>query len=169
MVAFRRGRNLRDELVHKKSRKVVYGGKVKGQENCGKGCVICKRVYSGNGLIMGDNKECYYDRSIGCKSHNVVYGIWCAGCQKVIYVGETGGSLYARAQNHLSSIRSINPSVDLPVRRHFVTTEHSLDDLRVVGLERVWQESVDYRRVRERRWMSLMGTDRNGGLNVRSG
>ena len=129
--------------------------------------MICKRVYSGNG--KGREKKSYYDRSIGCKSHNVVYGIWCEGCRKVVYVGETGVSLYARAQNHLSSIRSVNPSVGLPVRRHFMTQEHSLDDLRVVGLERVWKGSVDYRRARERRWMSLMGTDGNGGLNVRSG
>ena len=56
LVAFRRGTNLRDELVHKKSRQVVYGGKFKGQENCGKGCVICKRVYSGNGLVGGKKK-----------------------------------------------------------------------------------------------------------------
>ena len=168
LVAFRRGANLRDDLVHKKTRRVVYGGKRQGQENCGKECVLCKRMFSGDGRVMGDQKECYYDRTIGCKSHNVVYGIWCGECQKVVYVGETGGSIYARVQNHMSSIRSTNPGVDLPVRRHFLSEEHSLDDLRVVGLERVWRASVNYRRVRESRWMKLLGTDKNGGLNVRS-
>ena len=169
LVAFRRGTNLRDDLVHRKTRRVMKGVILQGQENCRKECVLCKRMYSGDGRVMGSQKECSYDKTIGCRSRNVVYGLWCGKCRKVVYVGETGGGIYARVQNHLSSIRTATPAVDLPVRRHFVTPGHSVEDLQVVGLERVWKESVDYRRVREGRWMKLLGTDRDGGLNVRSG
>ena len=122
-------------------------------------------------MVQGGHKKmCYYDVTVGCKSCNVIYGIWCEICQEVIYVGETGGPIYARVQNHLSSIRSTNPPVDLPVRRHFLEPGHTIDDLRVVGLERVWRSEVDYRRAREMRWMRLLGTaNAVGGLNVRSG
>ena len=168
LVAFRRGRNLRDDLVHRKTRRAVCGEGRQGQENCGKNCVMCNRMYSGNGRVMGDTRECFYDRTIGCRSQNVVYGIWCDTCEKVVYVGETGGSIYTRVQNRLSSIRSASLAVELPVGRHFKSSDHSLDGLKVVGLERVWKENVDYRRVRESRWMQLLGTDKCGGLNVRS-
>ena len=59
--------------------------------------------------------------------------------------------------------------MDLPVRRHFLERGHAIDDLRVVGLERVWRSEVDYRRAREMRWMRLLGTaNAVGGLNVQS-
>ena len=111
-----------------------------------------------------------FDRTIGCRSVNVIYGIWCVYCKCVCYVGETGGCLYARIQNHLSSIRAISPATSLPVRRHFCSPGHSIDDLKVVGLERVWQQNVDYRRAREKRWMNLLGTQGAvSGLNKRFG
>ena len=170
LVAFRRGTNLRDQLVHRKTRRAIYGCQ-RVEEGCGKDCVICRRMYRGGGMVQGGHKKmCYYDVTVGCKSCNVIYGIWCEICQEVIYVGETGGPIYARVQNHLSSIRSTNPPVDLPVRRHFLEPGHTIDDLRVVGLERVWRSEVDYRRAREMRWMRLLGTaNAVGGLNVRSG
>ena len=125
LVAFRRGTNLRDQLVHKKTRRAVYGSR-RVEESCGKCCVICSRMYRGEGTVQGRHNRCFYDITIGCKSSNVIYGVWCDKCQEVVYVGETGGVIYARIQNHLSSIRSANPSVDLPVRRHFLAPDHSL-------------------------------------------
>ena len=119
-------------------------------------------------MVQGKTKRCFYDKTIGCKSCNIIYGIWCEKCQEIVYVGETGGVIYSRIQNHLSSIRSQNPAVDLPVRRHFLIQGHTIEDFRFVGLERVWQSNVDYRRAREMRWTRLLGTTvASGGLNVR--
>ena len=169
IVAYRRGRNLGDILVHAKTKRatVKERGKI---ENCGKNCVICRRMFTDADRIVGAQKHCIttYDRTIGCRSVNVVYGIWCGVCRCVCYVGETGGSVYTRTQNHLSSIRANNPAVVLPVRAHFHGPGHSIDDVFVVGLERVWRDSVEYRRVRERRWMNLLGTSgAEGRLNKR--
>ena len=72
-------------------------------------------------------------------------------------MGETGTSLYARIQNHLSSIRCNR--LELPVARHFSVDGHSVGDIRIVGLERVWKNDVFYRRQRETRWIQLLGTD----------
>ena len=84
--------------------------------------------------------------------------------------GRDRGLFVQRVQNHLSSIRAENPTVCLPVRNHFHSPLHSISDVRVVGLERVWSENVEYRRARERRWMNLLGTQGAvNGLNKRYG
>ena len=134
--------------------------------------MICQRTYVGDGKddekVMGPQGLCTFDRTIGCRSSNVIYGIWCAKCKIVCYVGETGDNLYARTQNHLSSIRAHSPAVCLPVRMHFREHNHSIDDAWVVGLERVWERNVEYRRARERRWIDLLGTGRSaGGVNTK--
>jgi len=172
MVACKRGRNLRDMLVHSKTRHTTSKREVESIENCGKGCVICKRMYAETERVTGAQAKCVttYDRTIGCRSVNVIYGIWCGVCRCVCYVGETGGCLYTRVQNHLSSIRASNPAVALPVRSHFCASGHSINDVRVIGLERVWRQNVEYRRARERRWMHLLGTNGAvGGMNKRYG
>ena len=173
MVAYRRGRNLKDMLVHSKTRGIISnrGTKERGRESCGKECVICRRMVTEDETIEGaQGRMTTYDKTIGCKSVNVIYGIWCGVCKRVCYVGETGGCLYTRVQNHLSSIRAIDPVVSLPVRSHFGAPGHGIGDVKVVGLERVWRRSVDYRRVRERRWMYLLGTQGTAdGLNKRYG
>ena len=172
MVAYKRGRNLRDMLVHRKTRQLTYKRDDRKAESCGKECVICRRIYGDSERVAGARDGCVttYDRTIGCKSANVIYGIWCDVCKYVCYVGETGGCLYTRVQNHLSSIRAVNPAVVLPVRSHFCAPGHNVSDVRVVGLERVWSQSVEYRRVRERRWMGLLGTNGTvGGFNKRCG
>ena len=171
MVAFKRGKNLKDVLVHGKTKRVVQGQRT-GRQDCTKNCVICKRMYEGDMHVRGARNGCIttYDRTIGCRSMNVIYGLWCKTCRQICYVGETGGCLYTRIQNHLSSIRTPNPTVALPVRHHFCAPDHSIADVQVVGLERVWSQSVDYRRARERRWMNLLGTNGTaGGMNKRYG
>ena len=167
LVAYRRGRNLKDILVHAKTKQLLKGKG--GTQNCGKNCVICRRMYSESPLIQGPAKsDCTFDRTIGCKSTNVIYGVYCKICKCVCYVGETGGNLYARLANHLSTIRTKSSAAEFPVAGHFNSPNHSLDEIMFVGLERVWKKDVIYRRLRERRWIDLLGTSRQqGGLNVK--
>ena len=142
------------------------GGKQLGQQSCGKNCVICRRMYNKNSMVQGIRRTCTYDRTIGCRSFNVIYGIWCEKCNCVCYVGETGCVLYSRIANHLSTIRTSN--THFPVSAHFHSPGHSLDDMLVVGLERVWGKDAVSRRVREQRWVDLLGTNHfQGGLNVK--
>ena len=89
---------------------------------------------------------------------------FCRKCEGVCYVGETGGKLYTRVQNHLSTIRTGKTS--FVVSSHFKGEGHTESDLEVVGLEKVWRSSVVYRRLREQRWMGFLGTNQQlGGLN----
>ena len=79
-------------------------------------------------------------------------------------MGETGGRLYQRVQNHLSAIRC--GRVEQEVATHFNGEGHQIEDAKFVGLEKVWRNWVTYRRIREQRWVGLLNTYRSaGGLN----
>ena len=153
-----------DVLVHRKTRRLANNGEAPSG-SCGKNCCICRILYREEAKIKGPNKlQCTYDRTIGCRSSNIIYGIWCRICQMVVYVGETGGIMYQRIQNHLSSIRCKRPGME--VAKHFNDEGHALEDVRVIGLEKVYKNWLAYRRAREQRWMGLLGTHQYaGGLN----
>ena len=160
MMAFKRGSNIKDKLVHTKTKRLMKDGDENGG-TCGKNCCVCRIMQSGKcirGMTVGR-------RNIGCRSHNVVYGVFCDRCDTLCYVGETSTCLYTRVQNHLSSVRC--GKGDLPVARHFTHEGHNIDDLKILGLEQVWKDDVFYRRQREARWIKLMGTDKADGLNKR--
>ena len=155
--------NLKDLLVHRKTRRALG---TKGRQDCGANCVICRTFYEGES-VPGVQGAVHYDKTIGCKTSNLVYGIWCDKCKRVIYVGQTGDTIYRRTQNHLSSIRCSRTG-RIPVNRHFAEMGHSEGDFKIVGLERTWGNSEERRKVREMRWVELLGTQKeDDGMNVR--
>ena len=167
-VSYKRGTNLRDILVHKKTKQLGQSD-ANIQGDCGKNCSVCRAIYKEQDRIAGPGGKntCTYDRTIGCRSRNVIYGIFCEVCKCVVYVGETGGVLYQRIQNHLSSIRCGRNEMD--VAAHFNGDDHQLSNAKFVGLEKVWRNWVTYRRLREQRWIGLFETHRReGGLNIKS-
>ena len=85
----------------------------------------------------------------------------------MVYVGQTGDTVYKRMQNHLSSIRCKREG-RIPVNRHFTEGGHNEEDFRVIGLERTWGNSEDRRKFREMRWVGLLCTRKESdGENVR--
>ena len=83
-------------------------------------------------------------------------------------MGKKGGTLYTRLANHLSTIRTQKQAYEYPVASHFTSEGHSIAHLQVVGLERVWSKEVFYRRLREKRWIELLGTNQeNGAMNIK--
>ena len=169
-VSYKRGTNLGDLLVHRKTKKSIRTGQ-KSLGSCGKDCCVCKVMYSQTDKVMGPGRktECTYDKSIGCRSRNVVYGVMCAVCECVVYVGETGGIFYQRVQNHLSTIRC--GRTEMEVAAHFISDGHRITDAKFIGLEKVWKNWTTYRRVREQRWIGLLGTHQSmgtGGLNKKT-
>ena len=59
--------------------------------------------------------------------------LFCKHCDKFIYVGETGDTLYQRHLLNLSLIRRQKPD---PIVIHFNSTEHSVNDYEIVALEK---------------------------------
>ena len=89
-VAYRRGTNLRAILVHKKTKRLARLDD-KREGGCEKKCSVCKVMYRQQDRIRGPGGKhtCTYDKTIGCKSRNVIYGVFCEVCECVVYVGET--------------------------------------------------------------------------------
>ena len=167
-ASYKKGASLGDTLVHKKTRQISREN-VATQGSCQKNCCVCKVIGIRADKMTGPGRRvlCTYDRSIGCRSRNIIYGVYCEVCEVIVYVGETGGQFYQRVQNHLSSIRC--EKTELHVAAHFNSVKHGISDVKFVGLEKVWKNWTIYRRIREQRWMTLLGTHQGeGGLNSKT-
>ena len=97
-----------------------------------------------------------------CNSSNLIYLISCAIC-KIQYVGETGGTLRDRMNNHRSDI-SLNKNT--PIGIHFNLPNHSLENLTVVPIELMTITSPTERRKREAFWQKELVTKYPAGLNA---
>ena len=96
-----------DMLVHKKTNRIFGDSKRKGMQRCGrKRCAICKFVKEVETLRTPESELVRINQEITCQTRNVVYAASCIKCDWVIYIGETGTTLYQRTMNHLSSIRN---------------------------------------------------------------
>ena len=143
MAAYRRDHNLQDILVHGKLRKDM----MRQRQACGPQCRVC--------AIKTDNEHI-------CPERDVIYGLWCTVCKKTVYVGETGRQLKERLEEHLRDIRL---NRDKAVSFHYNSKGHSVENVRVTLLEKVYGQSKSLRLIREAAWIDKLGTKYPSGLN----
>ena len=102
-----------------------------------------------------------------CGSSNVVYAIHCIRCG-LMYVGETGRSLRSRINGHRAGIIKDGQSL---LYKHFRLPGHSVDDMQVQILEKIYHSSENpvnirlHRRIRELHWIKELGTAAPYGCN----
>ena len=162
VVAYRRGENLMDMLVHKKTNRIFGDSKRKGMQRCGRRrCAICKFVREVETLRTSESKLVRINQEITCQTRNVVYAASCIKCDQVICIGKTGTTLYQRTMNHRSSILRKNRH-GTPLAKHFNENEHTIDDFRITVVEIPRDNNVVYRRIREMIWVKRMKTTENG-------
>ena len=117
-------------------------------------------------LTCKEYKTTTYDK-LSCGSSNIIYGIHCIHCG-FVYVGETGRSLRSRMNGHRSAIKKGGQSL---LHRHFHQPNHSLDEMRVQILEKIYHNSgspslsTPLRRERELFWIKELGTAKPYGFN----
>ena len=162
IIAYRRGRNLGDTLVHGKTNRVMRGLNV-SVERCQKKCVVCEMLVRGQQWGSGFPER--VDQRQECRMWNVVYGINCVRCKKMVYVGETGRTLKQRLKEHEADVRLRR---DKPIADHFCDVGHSQDDMGVCVLERIQDGSRWYRKIKEQGWIQKCGTEWPDGLNTRT-
>ena len=126
-------------------------------------CKACNYITEGKTFKSTHNNSQYMVRGdINCKSSNLIYLITCNQCE-LQYVGETGRTLGDRINDHLSRIRTLKPT---PVGKHFNSPNHSLRDLRIMGIELFTiNYSSDSRKVKENIWQTLLETTWPNGIN----
>ena len=96
-----------------------------------------------------------------CESSELIYAIVCEKCGE-IYVGETERKLKERFREHRHSV--IRNSIGKEVASHFNQSNHSVDDMRVLGLKHVSGQIT--RRIEEQRIIAMLGCVLGHGMNV---
>ena len=94
----------------------------------------------------------------------MVYALFCEHCDKFIYVGGTGDTLYQRHVLNVSLIRRQKPD---PIAIHFNSTEHSVNDCEIMALEKICGDK-SYRETIEKLWMNKLRTFNPHGLNTKT-
>ena len=102
--------------------------------------------------------------SINCKSVCVIYWIFCKKCSKNIHVGQTGDTFYQRMLLNFSKIRT--RKITDPIAKHFCEKDHSVNNYRVIGIERVYGDTI-YRETKEAFWIKKLKTYEPQGLNTK--
>ena len=133
--------------------------------NHSKNCEVCNKMTRKTQLETTDGKMYKLERHYGCNTWNVVYGIYCRVCKKVVYVGETERTAQERMKEHLDDIR-LKRQKSVP--EHFYQKGHTTDDVELMILERCTDSSKYYRKIRELRWIEQLQTEKPNGANVKT-
>ena len=133
-------------------------------EPCGRNCAICPYVRNTDSFTNFKGELFTVKNYINCLTANVVYALFCKQCQKFIYVGETGDTLY---QRHLLNLSLIRRQKSDPVAVHFNSEKHSINDLEIVALEKICGDDT-YRQTMEIFWMNKLRTYKPHGINTKT-
>ena len=139
------------------------GNKLCGSTRC-KTCPIMLKTDKFTSHSTG--KQYQVRAAATCKSYNVVYLIQCNRCGQQ-YVGETGQALHCRLNNHRADITHCR-TLEKPVAAHFNSGEHSVEDMRVMVIERLRKDDPVLRKIRESRWIGTLDTSSPNGMNLRT-
>ena len=96
-----------------------------------------------------------------CNSKNLIYLITCQICN-IQYVGETGGPLRDRLNNHRSDVRTKKQTA---IGIHFNLENHCFEDLKIIPIDFLDVENITARRNLEYSWQLKLGTIYPHGLN----
>ena len=92
-------------------------------------------------------------KEVNCKTTNVVYGIKCQKCDKIVYVGETERTVAERIKEHLADVRHKREKA---VSFHFNSADHEITDFNLVIIEQCREKSTFYRKAREVHWIETL-------------
>lgn len=139
LIVYKRGKNLRDQLVHSYLPPNTYSSQPlltpipDGNRRCGS-CTQCNYTYKCSKFKHPHTgKDIQIKGKISCNTTSVIYLLTCP-CGKS-YVGKTSRALKTRIAEHRSTIRCKN--LNYPVAAHFVEFNHPISSLKYIGIERV--------------------------------
>ena len=126
---------------------------------------MCKYIVVSKTFKDNDGTEFSTKGEINCKAENLVYGVRCERCNKLLYVGETMNSLYKRHTQNLSRIDRRNGAD--AITQHFTEGQHTKEDYKIVGIEKI-ERNDNYRKTREQFWITKLKTLKPVGLNTKT-
>jgi hypothetical protein len=160
IVAYKRPRNLQDNLVHTHLNAKLMVGSV--SKCCRPRCTHCNNIVETNNFSSTTiPKEFAIKRDFSCISSDVIYLITCKKCKKQ-YVGQTQQKCSQRMNSHKFDIKHF-PDTITNVSEHFNSEGHSIKDFSFMPIDKVknnWQ-----RLLKETSWMYKLGTIIPDGMN----
>ena len=140
LVAYRRQKTTGNYLIRAKlpGPDTRIKRKLPGMHRClksGRECAICPWVQEGK--IAKSSSNMYRKEitsHLTCQSSNVVYIITCIKCN-LQYVGETDHTLKERFSEHNGYVRT--KKVSQTTGAHFNLPGHSIDDMRIMAIEKI--------------------------------
>ena len=139
-----------------------------GCVRCSK-CMICKiHMVESKTFKSSVTGETFTVRhKFSCGSQNIIYLLFCQkACANSQYIGQTKNKLRTRLYTHRSDININRGNKVTLVTQHFNSHNHTLDDMRCMVIEKVYNQSQEARNRRESFWISKMKTLTPYGLNT---
>ena len=162
LVAYKRPKNIKDTLIRSKmpERGATKPKRtLKGMHKCGS-CRTCQFVQTGKLVRAKATSEVVeINTNVSCRDSNVVYLINCNRCGEQ-YIGETEKTLHTRFSQHQSYVK--NRNISKATGNHFNQRGHSLADMKVTVLEKIYNQDPNYRKERESMWIRKFNTKYKG-------
>ena len=169
LVAFRRTDNLSDILVKSKLRTVTQNNVSKGSFRCGNNCITCHYITDGrtNYTFSATGETRTITNHIDCNSKNLIYMVHCRRCNKQ-YLGETKRRLKDRFNEHRRPVDRPTPtSRPTAVSDHFLSDDHTTNDIELIPLELIHSSRDAIRKAREAYLIKRGQTLEPKGINKR--
>ena len=99
--------------------------------------------------------------SVDCSTSNVIYLLGCKKCPQQ-YIGETERSVKERFSEHKGYVKNNNHAKSTGA--HFNSKGHSLSDMHITIVEKVFNQDIQFRKQREKLYIQKFNT-RYKGLN----
>ena len=101
-----------------------------------------------------------------CNTENIIYCIECKvpRCKHIQYIGKTSDPLKVRFGSHHSNV---NLQKDQAISNHFNSPGHSISDMTITIIEKIYNKIPLFLREREKFYMTKFNT-RLGALNLNS-
>ena len=161
LISYKRGRNIRDILVHTRpvkpkatSAPSSFFPSISGHYPCGS-CRICHLTKVTHSIELRDGSPWALRDFTNCNTPNVVYLIECPCGLR--YVGMTSRKVKLRIIEHCSTIRCKKDNTKMT--SHFLELGHTPNDIRWTVIERTPSPHL---LEREQRWVFRLGTHIRG-------
>ena len=162
LVAYRRQTNIGDKVVRSKVPPIPPTRPqriIPGMTKCNK-CVICPFIKVGKTVKATEkNVQVTINKPVNCQTKNAVYCINCKKC-KMQYIGETDRTLQSRFSEHRGYVA--NQHLAKATGHHFNLPGHSIADMEVTILEKIFSLDAQYRKAREKMHIQNFNTKYKG-------
>ena len=145
LVAYRRQKNIREKLIRAKIPKPAVRPTrvVKSMKPCNR-CVTCLFISKGSTVrSTANNFKVDLNTAATCQSNMI-------GCLKCVqqYISETNKTINQRFQQHKGYVN--NKKLDKATRAHFNLPGHSVSDMRITMVEKIYNQDNFFRKEREK-------------------